>query len=323
MNRRMPGRIAQFFIPVYHDTESFLVLREKLLASLPDSWEARFHLLDDSAGQDACLDRVRALPDVEIVPMPYNLGHQRALVHGLREWLAFGKPEGLVVTMDGDGEDRPEDVPLLIGTWESRQNRNAIVLAKRTSRVETFFFKSFYLIYKNVFRCLTGTLIQTGNFAVYHSDAAKRILYHPSFDLSYASTLFALGSRLVFVPCPRGQRYSGRSKMNFSRLAIHGVRMLMPFMDRIAIRGVIVFTALAALFGLAGLSLAGISLIGRHPVSALWFVFVGLGFATSFLAVCSFTILITIFANVQGVAMARAHARTENESAHQSQADRS
>lgn len=304
----MAAQTAHFFVPVYHDTESFLILREKVLAALPAPWEARFHLLDDSAGQDSGIATARALAGVEIITMPYNMGHQRALVHGLREWLTEGRPEGLVVSMDGDGEDRPDDLPALIATWEKQRDRHAIVLAKRTSRIETVLFKTSYLLYKNAFRFLTGTVIQTGNYAVYHSSVASRILFHPYFDLSYASTLFALGSHLVFVPCPRGQRYQGRSKMNFSRLAIHGVRMFMPFMDRIAIRGVLVFSAIAALTGAAGLGLGVARLAGLLPVPGLWLLALGLAFATSFLAICSCAILITIFANVQGVAMARARA---------------
>lgn len=302
---------VHFFTPVYHDTESFLILRERVLAVLPAPWQARFHLLDDSSGRDPGLGKVRAFADVEILPMPYNMGHQRALVHGLREFLGEKKGEGLIVTMDGDGEDRPDDLPLLISTWEKQNDRHAIVLAKRTSRIETLFFKTFYFLYKNAFRFLTGTVIQTGNFAVYHTSVGAKILFHPYFDLSYASTLFALGSHLVFVPCPRGQRYQGRSKMNFSRLAIHGVRMFMPFMDRIAIRGVLAFSFLAGFSILGGLALAALRLFGVYPVPGWAFLAAGLVLGMSFLAICSFAILITIFANVQGVAMARAQRERE------------
>ena len=302
----MPAKHAHFFIPVFLDTESFLILRERILQALPPPWQASFHLLDDTAGQDPEVAKARSLPDVSVVTMPYNFGHQRALVHGLREFLTEGRPDCLIVTMDADGEDRPEDLPALLSAWEKQGDQSVVVLAKRTKREETIFFKVFYHLYKRVFRFLTGTVIQTGNYAVYHSSVASRILNHPYFELSYASTLFALGSRLVFVPCPRGVRYKGHSRMNFSRLAIHGVRMLMPFMDRIAIRGVLGFAFLTALSAAACLALAACRVLDLYPVPNWAVLSVVLLFVMSFLSVCNFVILITIFANVQGMAMARA-----------------
>ena len=311
----MAAKRAHFFVPVYLDTESFLILRERILQVLPGGWEARFHLLDDTAGQDPGVGAARAFSDITVETMPYNMGHQRALVHGLRGFLSEGDAGCLLVTMDADGEDRPEDLPALFAAWEKQGDPHAIVLAKRTQRRESLFFKTFYFFYKNVFRFLTGTVIQTGNFALYHSSVGARILFHPYFDLSYASTLFALGSRLVFVPCPRGSRYKGRSRMNFSRLAIHGVRMLMPFMDRIAIRGVLAFAFLTAVSFAACLGLAAARVFGLCHVPNWLLVSATLAFVMSFLSISNFVILITVFANVQGMAMAKAGPREPRENA--------
>lgn len=228
-----------FFIPVYHDARSFTLLREKVQAVLPGTYEPHFHLLDDSAGSDPEIPALAALPGVSVQAMPRQLGHQRALVRGLR---AF-RGQGLVVTMDGDGEDRPEDLPALLAAHE----QGAIVLARRTHREETPLFRLAYFFYKRLFRLLTGTVIQTGNFAVFDAETARALLKHPFFRFSYASSLFALGARVILVPCPRGSRYFGRSRMGFRRLAVHGLTMLIPFAGRIAARGaaMLVVAALA------------------------------------------------------------------------------
>ncbi|MGZ3737722.1 MAG: glycosyltransferase, partial [Bdellovibrionota bacterium] len=259
-------RSVHFFTPVYFDSPSFLQLRENILKLLPSGFTAHFHLLDDTAGEDPAL-RGLSLPGVTVLPMPFNLGHQRALVYGLRCFLAEGNHgDSLVVTMDADGEDRPEDLPALFEKYLQNEKVRPIVLAKRTRRKESLFFKTFYFLYKRVFRALTGTLIQTGNFAVLNSGAIAKIIFHPYFDLAYASTLFSLGTNLQLVPCPRGVRYEGRSKMNFSRLAIHGVRMLMPFMDRIAIRGVVAFSLF---FGLSVVGCFALTLVHVHGIYAV------------------------------------------------------
>ena len=50
----------------------------------------------------------------------------------------------------------------------------------------------------------------------------------------------------TIVPLARGTRIQGKSKMGFLGLFTHGIRMLMPFSERIAIRGMIFSTFLFA-----------------------------------------------------------------------------
>lgn len=44
----------------------------------------------------------------------YNLGHQGAIVLGLRKLAGIIDDNDIVVTMDSDGEDSPEDIPSLV-----------------------------------------------------------------------------------------------------------------------------------------------------------------------------------------------------------------
>jgi polyisoprenyl-phosphate glycosyltransferase len=220
-----------FFVPVFFDVEPFLQLRERILRVLPVGSELHFHVLDDSAGSDPAVAKIEG---ATVHRMPRNLGHQRALVHGLREFLAGGG-EGVIVTLDADGEDRPEDLPAILAAWESGLP-GTVALARRTARSETTLFKVCYFFYKLLFRALAGTVIRTGNFAVLGSRTARELLCEPSFNHAYASSLVAHARELVLVPCPRGLRYSGYSKMSFAKLALHGVRMLVPFQRRIALR---------------------------------------------------------------------------------------
>ena len=93
-----------------------------------------------------------------------------------------------------------------------------------------------YVVYRTFFRVLTGTTVRTGNFAAQRANSMAATIFHPSFDLCYSSTLLALGRPTSFVPCARGRRFAGESRMNTTSLMIHGVRMLMPFSERIAVR---------------------------------------------------------------------------------------
>jgi glycosyltransferase involved in cell wall biosynthesis len=231
--------------PVFRDVPSFLRLRTRLLELLDSEHETWFVVADDSGGLDPEIEALAALPDVLVVEPPFNLGHQRALVFALRKLVPFIADDDIVLTLDGDGEDRPEDAPRLLAALPEQGNE--LVLALRTKRQETPLFRVFYLAFRALFRALTGTVVRTGNFAAYRGSVARRTLNHPSFDVSYSATLMTLGLPITYVPCERGRRYAGASRMNLSRLILHGLGMLIPFTDRIAIRAILTFcVALAA-----------------------------------------------------------------------------
>jgi len=50
----------------------------------------------------------------------------------------------------------------------------------------------------------------------------------------------------ILVPCERGRRTIGQSRMGLSALVRHGLGMLMPFTDRIATRALLAFAVLSA-----------------------------------------------------------------------------
>ena len=236
--------------PVYGDVQSFRILHERLLEQLSHldsgAGNAKFVVVDDTAGQDPEIESLAEVSDVTVLEPPFNLGHQRALVYALRKILGRVEPDDYVVTLDADGEDQPEDLPRLLAPIAGKpRNQRPVVLALRTKRRESLGFKLFYRLFRLLFRGLTGTTVRSGNFAAMPGSIAKKALLHPTFDLSYSSAILALNLPVEYVPCERGKRYEGQSKMTYGKLAMHGLRMLMPFTDRIAIRalGAFVFFA--------------------------------------------------------------------------------
>lgn len=243
--------------PVYFDVDSFLLLREHIreeLGRLAAEAPRCLHLvaIDDTGGQDPDMVRLDGLADVTVMPVPFNLGHQGALVYGLRRLSSVVQPDDWVVTLDADGEDKPADLPRLLRELAVRRSSlNHVVLAWRMKRVESLTFKVGYFFFKLLFRLLTGTVTRTGNFAAFHGRLVKTVLFHPYFDLSYSSALIALNIPATFVPCDRGRRYAGQSKMGLAKLMMHGLRMLMPFVDRLTTRALMFFGAVFGL-GLTG-----------------------------------------------------------------------
>lgn len=240
--------------PVYRDAAALAELRRRIrevLAGHPAVGDLRFVVTDDTAGEDDVLAAMRDDTTAVLVP-PYNLGHQGAIVFALRELAPALGPDDVVVTMDSDGEDRPEDLPALLAPlFEDDDDLFLVAVARRTRRQEALAFRISYLAFKAVFKLLTGVVIRSGNFAAMRGALVVAAIGHPCFDQCYSSSLVSLPFRRRDVPIARGTRYSGRSRMGFFRLVTHGMHMLMPFLDRIAVRCLL----LSAVVGVAALVL--------------------------------------------------------------------
>lgn len=307
-NPTSPQRIW-IVTPCYADVASFLQLREQIrteLTALPATATTalRFAVIDDTAGQDAEIALLTALDDVDVIEPPFNLGHQRGLVFGLRSLAGCIEADDLVITLDADGEDRPQDIPALIEPLlDSPSTPGSVVLAARTSRQESVTFKAFYVLFKLLFRALTGTTIRSGNFAAYRGSVVHGLLRHPHFDLCYSSSFISLDAPVLFVPCPRGHRYAGRSRMNRERLILHGLRMLMPFMDRIALRAL---GGLAALVVVATGFLVSLAIMWAFTDARIGTWSIGLGLAlvvAALIGIACCVILFALFAQSRGISL--------------------
>jgi hypothetical protein len=297
------------FTPVYRDVDSFLVLRERLLEVIVGSdlagTEAKFVVLDDTGGMDPEVARLRGLGDTTVLEPPFNLGHQRAIVYALRKTLPQIADEDAIVTLDADGEDQPADLPRLLAPLRRPDGglEPKIALALRTKRQEPLLFKLGYRTFRVLFRALTGATVRSGNFAAMPGALARRVMMHPVFDLSYSSAILALDLPIEFVPCERGTRYKGESKMTYGKLALHGLRMMMPFTDRIAIRALALFVA-CLVFGLV---LAAVVVVIKVFGSGVpgWATFTVLGaLIVSLVALGNFVTLFVIFSQNRAVSLA-------------------
>jgi polyisoprenyl-phosphate glycosyltransferase len=304
----LPGDRVWLVSPVYFDVESYTRLRENARAALPDSTGLSLHFvaIDDTAGADPAIRALEALPDQLVITPPFPLGHQRGLVFGLRRLSTMVSETDLVVTLDADGEDKPEDLPRLLAPLrQGDASLRTVVVAARTRRRESPWFKVFYILFKTFFQLLTGTIIRSGNYAAYRGWLTHNVLFHPHFDLSYSSSLLSLGLNVQRVPCERGVRYAGASKMTYVKLIQHGLRMLMPFADRIATRGLVIFSALLGL-GLLGTGVLFVLEITGTVASPGWIIYtLCTGTLLCALAAACMVIVFALFVQSQSLSLAR------------------
>ena len=301
--------------PVYQDVESFLRLRERTLEIMARHLVLRrtpikFVAVDDTGGFDPEMQGLRTLRDVTVVEPPFNLGHQRAIVYGIRTMTPEIADTDVVITLDSDGEDRPDDLPrLLAPILEEPGDLRRVVLALRTGRRETPVFKAMYLAFKVLFRLLTGLSVRTGNYAAYRGWFARHLMLHPYFDLCYSSTLVSLNLDLTYVACARGSRYAGHSRMSYQKLFMHGLRMLMPLADRIAIRALFAFF-LTFCAGMAlSIAVLAVRLFTKAAIPGWATSTLLLILTLSFVALGNFVVLFAVFSQSQGISLSNLEKR--------------
>jgi len=186
---------------------------------------------------------------IEILNLSCNMGHQRAIALGLAEVATRANVDAVIV-MDADGEDRPEEIPKLIELH--RASPDAIIVAQRTSRSEGLVFTAFYIMYKWIFRILTGRKIDFGNFSLIPSVFLKKLVNTSDTWNHLAATYVRSPLEIRRIPTRRGKRYVGRSHMNLPSLVLHGIGAMAVFSDILFAR------LLVACAGFAGLSIVGI-----------------------------------------------------------------
>jgi hypothetical protein len=147
--------------------------------------------------------------------------------------------------MDSDGEDLPASIKVMTRALESADVD--VVVAQRKTRVETFRFRTFYVVYKYLFRLLTGQTISFGNFMVMKPAALKRLVAMQEIWIHLAGCVLTSKLRMATCALDRGPRYAGQSKMNFVNLALHGFKALMVFAEDVLVRVGIACAIVAAL----------------------------------------------------------------------------
>lgn len=183
-----------------------------------------------------------------VIKLKRNVGHQRAIAIGLN-YVADHMPDSRVVIMDSDGEDLPHTIRQLSQQLEAADVD--VVVAHRKSRVETLRFRTFYLVYKWLFKLLTGRGISFGNFMALKPAAVRRLAAMQELWIHVAGCVLSSKLRIATCPIDRGPRYAGQSKMNFVGLALHGFKGLMVFAEDVLVR-VGIACAMVAMLSIIG-----------------------------------------------------------------------
>ena len=136
--------------------------------------------------------------------------------------------------MDGDGEDRPEEIKNFIELTEETKGKS--IVGERVKRSEGFVFRTFYQFHKFLTYVFAGQSIKFGNFTCLTKSSVKKLLEEKSTWNSFSGSLKKIEKDLISMPSIRGTRYFGPSKMSFFNLLKHSLSIISVFRKTVLIR---------------------------------------------------------------------------------------
>ena len=226
-------------IPVYNDWKSVFKLLENIDLQIA-KWDAEVSVLiiNDASTEERLTTALnfKKIKSVRVVNMKQNRGHARCNAAGLK-YLTEKEKFDYVILMDGDGEDRPEELTLLFN--KSKENPSKTVTLDRIKRAEGLFFKLLYECHKILTYVFTGKLVKFGNYSCLPKEDAARLTKEACIWSSFSGSVTKVISDRVSVPSIRGQRYFGPSQMNFFNLLIHSFSIIAVFRGAVIIRSVL------------------------------------------------------------------------------------
>ena len=229
----------KILIPNYNDWQSVFKLLENIdlvIAGLEE--EVSVLIVNDASTEkkpEISLN-LNNLKSIQVINMKENRGHARCNAAGLK-YINEREDVDYVIPMDGDGEDRPEEIRPLIE--KAKEYPDTVITANRIKRSEGLLFKFCYLIHKYLTFVFTGQSIKFGNYTCLTKSAVNKMSKEAATWSSFSGSLSKTVKDRRSVPSIRGPRYFGPSKMSFINLLKHSLSIIAVFKFTVLIRSII------------------------------------------------------------------------------------
>ena len=228
-------------IPVFNDWQSVYKLLENINSEVSSLGHEFSVIIVNDASTEAnpgLSNNLDNLSSIKIINMKENRGHARCIAVGLKHIFA-NEEFDYVIPMDGDGEDRPEEIKKLVDNLNYHPDKP--IVGERIKRSEGFFFKFCYFIHKLITFTFTGQSIKYGNYTCLPKTIVEKMVNEKATWSSFSGSLAKVAKDRVSIPSERGTRYFGPSKMSFKNLLIHSLSIITVFKINVLIRSILFF----------------------------------------------------------------------------------
>ena len=226
----------KILIPVYNDWKSvFKVLDEINNLDLNIKFKISVIIINDASNHDLpdLEKNLENIDSIKVINMNINQGHTRSIAVGLK--YIFEKEDfDYAIPMDGDGEDRPEEIKMFLDQAENLNGKTFV--GERIKRSENILFKMCYEIHKLITLVFTGKSVKFGNYTCLPKVTVEKLINEKATWNSFSGSLTKVESSLTPIPSIRGVRYFGPSQMSFINLVKHSLAIISVFRKTFLIR---------------------------------------------------------------------------------------
>ena len=226
----------KILIPVYNDWQSvFKLLDEINNLTINRDFNISVLILNDASTfdrkeEDESFENIHS---IKILNMKKNQGHARCIATGLK-YINQNEDFDYVIPMDGDGEDKPEEINKFLD--EIKNSNDRPIVGERVKRSENLSFKICYYLHKLITLTFTGHSIKFGNFTCLPKTTVEKMVNEKATWNSFSGSLSKLENDIISIPSVRGARYFGPSKMSFFNLLNHSLSIISVFKKTFLIR---------------------------------------------------------------------------------------
>jgi polyisoprenyl-phosphate glycosyltransferase len=214
MSRHLRVSIA---IPVYNEelvVPELLRRTTSVLDSIPGGPHEIVFVDDGSSDRTGELLEGAAErdPRLVVITLSRNFGHQTALAAALDQVSG-----DIAVLMDGDLQDPPEAIPVLLD-WHSRGYD--VVYVRRVNRKESWWLRLCYYLFYRLIAALSSIQLplDAGDFALMSRRVVEEVRKMPEHHRYLRGLRTWVGFRQVGVPIERAARQAGQTKYSTLRL---------------------------------------------------------------------------------------------------------
>ena len=226
----------KILIPIYNDWQSISKLLDEINLNLSNlDYEVSVVIVNDASNHDR-QDEEKTLENIQsikVLNMKINQGHARCIATGLK-YIYQKEDFDYVIPMDGDGEDRPEEIKDFLNKIKASNGKP--IVGERIKRSENLIFQICYQLHKFITYTFTGKSIKFGNFTCLPKLTVEKLINDKSTWNSFSGSLSKVENDLISVSSIRGTRYFGPSKMSFYNLIKHSLSIISVFRKTFLIR---------------------------------------------------------------------------------------
>ena len=210
----MYAEIISIIIPVYNEEKSLPVLFEKLFPILYNIPHEIIFINDGSKDKSLTIlkNEEKNNSFIKVIDMGTNYGQHEAIMKGLEQ-----SRGDLIITMDADLQNPPEEIPRIISEYE---NGHDVIGTIRKNRQDTIFRKKASRIVNRITNMITGFHISDYGCMLrgYSREIVTGMLNVRRDDIFIPALAQKLSRNPVEIEISHSEREYGESKYSLYRL---------------------------------------------------------------------------------------------------------